>query len=59
MDDLRENEHHLHHQIGPSDDRGGRGDLIAEARIVLPTVVDERGKELIREIGKLYVKDAG
>jgi molecular chaperone DnaJ len=33
---------------------GGRGDLIAEIRIVLPTVVDERGKDLIREIGKLY-----
>jgi molecular chaperone DnaJ len=33
---------------------GGRGDLIAEVRVVLPTVVDERGKELFREIGKLY-----
>ena len=33
---------------------GGRGDLIAEVRIVLPQVVDERGKELMREFGKLY-----
>jgi molecular chaperone DnaJ len=33
---------------------GGRGDLLIEVRIVLPQVVDERGKELIREFGKLY-----
>ena len=33
---------------------GGRGDLLVEIRIVLPTVVDERGKELMREFGKLY-----
>jgi molecular chaperone DnaJ len=33
---------------------GGRGDLIVEVKIVLPEVVDERGKELMREFGKLY-----
>ena len=33
---------------------GGRGDLVVEVRIVLPEVVDERSKELIREFGKLY-----
>jgi len=33
---------------------GGRGDLLVEVRIVLPQVVDERGKELMREFGKLY-----
>jgi molecular chaperone DnaJ len=33
---------------------GGRGDLLVEIRIVLPQVVDERGKELMREFGKLY-----
>jgi molecular chaperone DnaJ len=33
---------------------GGRGDLLVEIRIVLPRVVDERGKELMREFGKLY-----
>lgn len=33
---------------------GGRGDLIVEVRIVLPEVVGERGKELMREFGKLY-----
>src|SRR5262245_43157637 len=33
---------------------GGRGDLLVEVRIVLPKVVDERGKALMREFGKLY-----
>jgi molecular chaperone DnaJ len=32
----------------------GRGDLLVEIRIVLPEIVDERGKELIREFGKQY-----
>jgi len=32
----------------------GRGDLLVEIRIVLPEVIDERGKELMREFGKLY-----
>jgi molecular chaperone DnaJ len=33
---------------------GGRGDLLVEIRIVLPQMIDERGKELMREFGKLY-----
>jgi molecular chaperone DnaJ len=33
---------------------GGRGDLLVEIRLVLPEIVDERGKELMREFGKLY-----
>jgi len=33
---------------------GRRGDLLVDVRIVLPQVVDERGKELMREFGKLY-----
>jgi molecular chaperone DnaJ len=33
---------------------GGRGDLLVEVRMVLPKVVDERGKQLMREFGKLY-----
>jgi molecular chaperone DnaJ len=33
---------------------GTRGDLLVDIRIVLPQVVDERGKELMREFGKLY-----
>ncbi len=32
----------------------GRGDLIVELRVVLPQVVNEEGKALIRELGKLY-----
>jgi molecular chaperone DnaJ len=31
-----------------------RGDLLVEIRIVLPQIVDERGKELMREFGRLY-----
>jgi molecular chaperone DnaJ len=33
---------------------GGRGDLIIEVKVVLPTVADEDSKQLIRELGKLY-----
>jgi molecular chaperone DnaJ len=33
---------------------GGRGDLIVEVRIVLPPVVDERARDLVRELGRLY-----
>lgn len=33
---------------------GGRGDLLVEVRIVVPEVIDERGKELMREFGKQY-----
>jgi molecular chaperone DnaJ len=33
---------------------GGRGDLLIEIRIILPEVVGERGKELMREFGRLY-----
>jgi molecular chaperone DnaJ len=32
---------------------GQRGDLIVEVRIMLPKVLDERSKELLREFGKL------
>jgi molecular chaperone DnaJ len=38
---------------------GGRGDLLIEIRIVLPDVVDERGKELMREFGRLYGEGRG
>ena len=36
---------------------GDRGDLIVEARLVLPAVVDERSKELIREFGRINSED--
>ncbi len=36
----------------------GAGDLIAEVRIVLPSTIDERSKELIREFGRINPGDA-
>jgi molecular chaperone DnaJ len=36
---------------------GGRGDLIVEVQIVLPKVVDDRSKELMREFGRLNRED--
>lgn len=32
---------------------GGRGDLVVEARLKLPKVLDERSKELLREFGRI------
>ncbi|MEZ5290513.1 MAG: J domain-containing protein [Vicinamibacterales bacterium] len=32
---------------------GSRGDLVAEIRVMLPAVLDERSKELLREFGRL------
>jgi molecular chaperone DnaJ len=37
----------------PSSRTGVRGDLIGEARLMLPLVLDERSKELLREFGRL------
>lgn len=36
---------------------GGRGDLIVEVKLVLPTLADERSKELMREFGRLNGED--
>ena len=36
---------------------GGRGDLVVEVNLVLPAMVDERSKELIREFGRLNNAD--
>lgn len=36
---------------------GTRGDLVAEVTLVLPPVVDERSKDLMREFGRLYSDD--
>jgi molecular chaperone DnaJ len=36
---------------------GTRGDLIVEAMLVLPAIVDERSKELMREFGRLNGED--
>jgi molecular chaperone DnaJ len=37
----------------PSSKGSGRGDLVVEVRIVLPRVLDERSKELLREFGRI------
>jgi molecular chaperone DnaJ len=37
--------------------RGGRGDLVVELRIVLPSVLDERSKELLRAFGEINAED--
>ena len=36
---------------------GTRGDLIVEATLVLPSMIDERSKELMREFGRLNNED--
>jgi len=33
--------------------RGRRGDLVVEVRLMLPKVLDERSKELLREFGRI------
>src|SRR5262249_20603676 len=40
----------------PSRD-GRRGDLVVEVRVVLPTMLDERSKELLREFGRINSED--
>jgi molecular chaperone DnaJ len=37
----------------PSPRGGGRGDLVAEIRVTLPRVLDERSKELLRQFGEI------
>ena len=34
-----------------------RGDLVVEVRLVLPRLLDERSKELLREFGRLNADD--
>jgi molecular chaperone DnaJ len=41
----------------PSLRTGGRGDLIVEVALVLPTLLDERSKELLREFGRINGED--
>jgi molecular chaperone DnaJ len=41
----------------PSTRQGRRGDLIIEVRLVLPKLLDERSKELLREFGKINSED--
>jgi molecular chaperone DnaJ len=37
----------------PSPRGGARGDLVVEVRLMLPKVLDERSKELLREFGRI------
>ena len=43
----------LRERGAPSLRPGARGDLIVEVRIVLPSLLDERSKELLREFGRI------
>jgi molecular chaperone DnaJ len=47
----------LRERGAPSVRAGQRGDLIVEIRIVLPRVLDERSKELLREFGRINSSD--
>jgi molecular chaperone DnaJ len=41
----------------PSPRDGRRGDLVIEVKLVLPKILDERSKELLREFGKIHSED--
>jgi molecular chaperone DnaJ len=41
----------------PSPRDGRRGDLVVEVKLVLPKILDERSKELLREFGKIHSGD--
>ncbi len=47
----------MREQGAPSPRDGHRGDLIVEVRLVLPPVLDERSKELLREFGRINSAD--
>jgi molecular chaperone DnaJ len=47
----------LHERGVPSRRSGRRGDLVVEFRIVLPAVLDERSKDLLREFGAINAED--
>jgi len=42
---------------GAPSGQGRRGDLIIEVRLVLPKLLDERSKELLREFGRINGED--
>jgi len=47
----------LHERGAPSPRDGCRGDLVIEVRLVLPPLLDERSKELLREFGRINGAD--
>ena len=44
-------------RVGPSPRDGERGDLVVEVKLVLPRLLDERSKELLREFGRINHED--
>lgn len=47
----------LRERGAPSPRGGRRGDLVVEVRLVLPKLLDERSKELLREFGRINAGD--
>jgi molecular chaperone DnaJ len=47
----------LRERGAPSARHGRRGDLVIEVRLVLPKLLDERSKELLREFGRINGED--
>jgi molecular chaperone DnaJ len=47
----------LRERGAPSPRDGRRGDLVIEVKLVLPRLLDERSKELLREFGKINRED--
>jgi molecular chaperone DnaJ len=47
----------LRERGAPSPRDGRRGDLVVEVRLVLPRLIDERSKELLREFGRINGED--
>jgi molecular chaperone DnaJ len=43
----------LRERGAPSTRDGRRGDLVIEVRLMLPKLLDERSKELLREFGRI------
>jgi molecular chaperone DnaJ len=41
----------------PSVRDGRRGDLVVEVQLVLPRMLDERSKDLLREFGRINSED--
>jgi molecular chaperone DnaJ len=47
----------LRERGAPSPRDGRRGDLVVEVKLVLPRLIDERSKELLREFGRINGDD--
>jgi molecular chaperone DnaJ len=47
----------VHERGVPSPRDGRRGDLVVEVQLVLPRLLDERSKELLREFGRINAED--